>query len=98
MSKRTQASSASDFGLVLLVSMMKYHLSGDFRTPYHESSNTKCISFLAINLQQRLQSRSSRDDMTHQDENMVLEAANSITRLVEDAMMYWSPEYFPMMW
>ncbi|KAM3509860.1 hypothetical protein MY11210_006147 [Beauveria gryllotalpidicola] len=57
-----------------------------------------CYYFLEINLQQRLQSQIGEDDVVHQDQNRVLEAANSITLLAEDAMMYWSPDYFPMMW
>lgn len=57
-----------------------------------------CYYFLEISLQQRLQSHIGESDMAHQDQNPVLEAANSITRLAEDAMMYWSPDYFPMMW
>lgn len=63
-----------------------------------ESANTKGLSFLSINLQQRLWGQNRQCIMAHNHEDMDLEAANSITRLVEDAMIYWSPEYFPMMW
>jgi hypothetical protein len=66
------------------------------------SHNSKCscsyTSFLTINLQQRLQGQSSKTDLRPEDSDIILDSANSITRLVEDAMIYWSPEYFPMMW
>lgn len=53
---------------------------------------------MTINLQQRLQGQSSKSDIRPEDSDIILDAANNITRLVEDAMIYWNPEYFPMMW
>lgn len=53
---------------------------------------------MTINLQQRLQGQSSKSNIQPEDSDIILDAANNITRLVEDAMIYWSPEYFPMMW
>jgi hypothetical protein len=53
---------------------------------------------MIINLQQRLQGQSSKSDIRPEDSDIILDAANNITRLVEDAMIYWSPECFPMIW
>jgi hypothetical protein len=47
---------------------------------------------------QRLQRRRSRDDVEPEDWRVVIEAASNITRLVENALINWGPEYLPMIW
>ncbi|KAM3509867.1 hypothetical protein MY11210_006154 [Beauveria gryllotalpidicola] len=76
--------------------MKAYHTDFRKNVAIIYTLRSKCAT--KINLQQRLQSQIGEDDVVHQDQNRVLEAANSITLLAEDAMMYWSPDYFPMMW
>ena len=64
----------------------------------YPSDNANSLSFLVINLQQRFHGQSGQNNVRPENGDVILDAANNITRLVEDAMIYWSPEYFPMMW
>lgn len=70
--------------------------SGD----HHLSLTLKvCYNYFLINLYQRLQRQSPRNQEAQQQEpeNMVVaEAAERIFALVEDLLLYWTPEHFPM--
>ena len=47
---------------------------------------------------QQLQRASPRREIGSEDSAIILEAASTITRVVEDAMIYWDVQYFPMIW
>ncbi|KAH7353892.1 FAD linked oxidase [Plectosphaerella cucumerina] len=60
-----------------------------------------CYNYFLINLFQRLQRQSPRNHEAQQQEpeNMVVaEAAERIFGLVEDSLLYWTPEHFPMIY
>ncbi|CAM1509691.1 Fc.00g000260.m01.CDS01 [Cosmosporella sp. VM-42] len=57
-----------------------------------------CHNLYLIHHHQRVGGPTYKSDIRPEDLQFILDAADNITRLVEDAMIYWSPEYLPMMW
>ncbi len=54
--------------------------------------------YYTISFHQKLKSRCLNREEAVEDTKTILEAADTITRLVEEAMLYWGPEWFPMIW
>jgi len=53
-------------------------------------------SFYVINLQQRLQRLCQKPFVDPEGSKIILEAATKVSCLVEDSLLYWTPEHFPM--
>ncbi|KAL6916285.1 hypothetical protein FSST1_007780 [Fusarium sambucinum] len=53
-----------------------------------------CYHYYAINLYQRLQRQCSKSRET----KLVVDAATQVFNLVENSLLYWTPEHFPMIY
>ncbi|OQU98289.1 Fungal specific transcription factor domain-containing protein [Cladophialophora immunda] len=67
---------------------------------YHHLALTVkvCYHYYIINLQQRLQRLCPRPFADSDGSKMILEAAKNVSNLVEDSLLYWTPEHFPMIY
>ncbi|KAH6693448.1 hypothetical protein F5X68DRAFT_128632 [Plectosphaerella plurivora] len=73
------------------------------RSDHHLSLTVKvCYNYFLINLYQRLQRQSPRSQPERSSQEpettIVVEAAERILGLVEDSLLYWTPEHFPMIY
>ncbi|KAI1610996.1 fungal-specific transcription factor domain-containing protein [Exophiala viscosa] len=75
------------------------HASSSWEENHYLTLTLKvCYYYYIINLQQRLQRLCHKPFADHEGSTIVLEAASHVTTLVEDSLLYWSPEHFPMIY
>ncbi|KIV76821.1 hypothetical protein PV11_08681 [Exophiala sideris] len=57
-----------------------------------------CYHYYIINLQQRLQRLCHRSHEDFDASRIILDAADDVSSLVEDSLLHWTPEYFPLIY